>query len=64
MTLLGIVTEAKPLQPLKAYWPIEVTPLGIGTDLNPIQFWKTLSPMEIMSLGIVIEVRFLHSEKA
>ena len=32
----GISTDSNPVQPLKAYFPIEVTEGGISTDLNPV----------------------------
>ena len=37
VTLFGIVTEVKPLQPLNALLPIEVTLFGIVTEVKPLQ---------------------------
>ena len=37
VTLLGIVTEVKPLQPQKASLPMLVTLLGIVTEVKPLQ---------------------------
>ena len=36
VTELGMVTDDKLLQPLKASTPMEVTELGIVTDVNPV----------------------------
>ncbi len=43
VTLLGIVTEVKPEQYLKAQSPMLVTPLGIVTEVKPEQPWNFLS---------------------
>ena len=37
VTLFGIVTDVKPLQPANAKAPILVTLLGIVTDVKPLQ---------------------------
>ena len=37
VTLLGIVTEVKPLQPLNAPFPIEVMLFGMVTEVKPLQ---------------------------
>ena len=37
VTLFGMLTEVKPLQPLNAYSPMEVTPVGMVTDVKPRQ---------------------------
>ena len=37
VTLLGIVTDVKPLQPSKAELPMLVTLLGMVTDVKPLQ---------------------------
>ena len=37
VTLLGIVTEVRPLQPEKAEYPMLVTLLGIVTEVRPKQ---------------------------
>lgn len=38
-TLLGIVTEIKPLQLYKALLPMLVTELGIVTEVAPNTYW-------------------------
>jgi hypothetical protein len=37
VTELGIVIEAKPLQPKNALFPMLVTELGIVTEVKPLQ---------------------------
>ena len=37
VTLLGMVIEVKPLQPLNAPPPMEVTPVGMVIEVNPLQ---------------------------
>ena len=37
VTLLGMMTEVKPLQPEKADPPIDVTLLGIVIEVKPLQ---------------------------
>ena len=37
VTLLGMVTEVKPLQPQNAEFPIEVTLFGMVTEVKPLQ---------------------------
>jgi hypothetical protein len=37
VTLLGIVTEIKPLHHLKADLPMDVTLLGMVTEVKPLQ---------------------------
>ena len=44
VTLLGISTAVKPLQPSKAFSLMLVTLLGISTAVKPLQFWKALFP--------------------
>ena len=56
VTLLGIVTVVKPVQPSKAHIPIEVTLLGIVTVVKPVQPSKAERPIEVTLLGIVTEV--------
>ena len=52
MTLLGMVTEVKPVQSLKALLPMEVTLFGMVIAVRPVQPMKasegirvTLSPI-------------------
>ena len=40
VTLLGMVTEVKPLQPEKAKSSMYLTLLGIVTEVRPLQLWK------------------------
>ena len=62
VTLLGIVTEVRPLQSLKAFCPISLTLLGIETEVRPLHPSKADSPMLVTLLGIVTEVRPLQYE--
>ena len=43
VTLLGMVTEVKPLQSEKASPPIDVTLLGMVTEVKPLQYWNVLN---------------------
>ena len=43
VTELGMVTDVKPEQPLKALSPMLVTELGIVTDVKPVQPVKALA---------------------
>lgn len=52
-----MVTDDKPLQLPKAYWPILVTEEGIVTEVNPVQPQKASAPIEVTELGII---EFLH----
>ena len=45
--LSGKLTDAKALQALKRYTPIEVTVLGISNSSKDIQFAKALLPMVV-----------------
>ena len=37
VTELGMVTEVRPLQPMKALYPMDVTELGMVTEVRPLQ---------------------------
>ncbi len=37
VTLFGMVTEVKPLQPQNALFPMEVTLFGMVTEVKPLQ---------------------------
>ena len=63
VTLLGIVTEVRELQPEKALFPMLVTLLGIVTDFR-LQPSKALSPISVTLLGIVMEVNDSQRQKA
>ena len=60
---MGIVTDVRPLQPLKALSPMLVTELGIVTEVRP-QYMKACVPMLVTELGMVTKVRPLQPEKA
>ena len=60
VTLPGIVTEVKPLQPEKAPYSMLVTLLGIVTEVRLVHSAKSLAPMLVTLLGIVTEVRPLQ----
>ena len=60
VTLLGMVTEVKERQPLKALYPIVVTLLGIVTEVRELQPLKALSRIVVTLLGMVTEVRELQ----
>ena len=57
VTLLGIVTDVKPEQVLKAPLPMLVTLLGMVIDVKPEQKLKAPSPMLVTLLGMTV---FLH----
>ena len=42
-----MVTEVRPVQPLKASSPIEVTEVGMVTEVRPVQSLKANSPIEV-----------------
>ena len=46
-TLFGMVTDVRPLQPLKALSPMNVTPFGIVTDVRPLQSKKAPKPIDV-----------------
>lgn len=48
VTELGMLTEVRPLQPTKAYSPMEVTELGIIVLLHPNN--KVFDTVSIMAL--------------
>ena len=57
---MGMVTEVRPVQPLKALLPIEVTrgaELTMLTEVRPVQSPKALSPIVVTELGMVMEGR-------
>ena len=57
VTLLGIVSEVRPVQPLKASPSMVVKLLGNVIDFKPVQPWKAKSPIFVTLLGITV---FLH----
>ena len=57
MTLLGIVTLVRPLQPENAWDPILITLLGIVTLIRPLQPPNAPFPILVTLLGIVTLVR-------
>ena len=65
VTLLGIVTEFKLLQPQKAQLPMFVTLLGMtNSPVKLLQLQKASYPMLVTLLGIVTEVKPVQPEKA
>ena len=59
-----MVTEVRPVQPLKVSSWIEVTEVGMDTEVRPVQPEKAPQPIEVTELGMVTEVRNLQQEKA
>ena len=53
VTPLGMVTEVRPLQPLKAEFPMLVTLLEMVIDVKPLQAEKAEFPMLVTLLGRV-----------
>ena len=47
VTPFPIVTDVKPLQPSKAYLPMDVMLLGITIDVKPLQPLKALLPIDV-----------------
>ena len=64
VTLSGIVTDVRPVQPEKAAYPTLVTLSGIVTDVRPVQPEKALFPILVTLSGIVTDVRPEQPEKA
>lgn len=61
---MGITTEVKDEQPVKATCPIEVTELGMSIEINAEQLEKAAPPIEVTELGISIENNAEQPEKA
>ena len=57
-----MVTDVKPLQPLKADHPILVTEFGMVTDVKPLQPSKAPSPILATEFGISTDVNPLQPE--
>ena len=55
--------EVKPLQPLKADDPIQVTPSGIVIEVKPLQPRKANDSIDFTLSGIVTEVKPLQARK-
>ena len=64
VTLSGMVTEVRPMQPPKAELPMLVTPLPMVTEVRPVQPEKAESPMLVTLSGMLTEVRLEQPEKA
>ena len=60
VTLLGIVTEVKPVHPENAAPPMLVTLLGILTEVKPLQLANACTPMLVTLLRMVTEVKPLQ----
>ena len=56
VTLLGMVTAVRPLQPEKALFPMLVTLLGIVTVVRPVQFLNALLPIVVTPFGTTYSV--------
>ena len=63
VTLLGMMTEFRPLQAPKASPPMLITLLGIVIEVRPLP-QKAMASMLVTLLGMVTEVRFLQNKKA
>ena len=62
ITLFGIVTDVKPLQPLNALPPMEVTLFGMVIEVNPLRHLTkfagircTLSPILTVVRGVYLK---------
>ena len=60
VTLFGMVTEVKPLQPLNAPHSMEVTLFPMVTEVKLLQPLNALPPMEVTPVGMVIDVKRLQ----
>ncbi len=58
------IIDVKPVQPLKALSPIDVTELGMMRDVKPVQPLKALSPIDVTELGMVRDVKPEQAQKA
>jgi len=47
VTLLGMFTEVKPLQPSKAYLLMDVTLLGMVIEVKPVHSLKAALPIDV-----------------
>ena len=61
-TLLGIVTDVRPVHSLNAPSPMEVTPLPILMDFMPLQPPNALMPIDFTLSGMVMELRPLPAK--
>ncbi len=64
VTLEGIATDVRPLQPRNAQSPMLVTPEGIVTDVSLLQPLNAPNSMRVTLEGIVTDVRPLQLENA
>ena len=62
VTLLGMVTEIRPLHKEKAELLILVTLLGMVIEVRAVQNWKANSPTLVTLLGILTEIRLVQKE--
>ena len=60
VTLLGMITDVKPLQLENALAPIDVTLLGMITDVRPLQPPKASVPMDVTPLPMLTDVKPLQ----
>ena len=59
-----MVIDVKPVQPLKAIYPILVTEFGIVTDVKPVHQEKADLPILVTEFGMVTDVKPLQYWKA
>ena len=59
-----MVIDVKPVQPLKALYPILVTEFGIVTDVKPVHQEKADLPILVTEFGMVTDVKSLQPSKA
>ena len=59
-----MVIDAKPVQPEKALYPIEVTPSGMAIEVRPVQPSKAPYTIEVILSGMLIDVKPVQPEKA
>ena len=57
-------TDIRPLQPLNAEVPMELTEFPMVTNVKPLQPENAEFPMEVTELGMVTDVKPLHPENA
>ena len=63
VTLLGIVTEVRPMHPKKALPPMPVTFSGIVIVVKEMHLSKAQAPMVVTLLGMITELSLLQHEK-
>ena len=64
VTLSGIITDVRPLQPENVLSQMNITPFGIVTDIRLLQSRNASSPMRVTLSGIVTDIRRVQSRNA